>query len=83
MAHYCTGPDINNTHIGTTYINAADGVFLSLYVMEVVENFGLESKIVGITSDGGGNIRVCREEVESKYTNESVFHPHKPLFTTE
>ena len=51
--------------------------------MEVVENFGLEAKIVGITSDGGGNIWVFREELESKYTNESVFPPSKPLFTME
>ena len=41
--------------------------------MEVVENFGLEANIMGIKSDGGGNIRVCREELESKYTNDSVF----------
>ena len=49
------------------------GVSLSLSVMEVVENFGLEAKIVGITSDGGGNLWVCREALESKYTNDSVF----------
>ena len=49
-----------------------DGVSLSLSVMELVENFGLEAKIVGITSDGGGNLRVCRESLESKYTNDSV-----------
>ena len=55
---------------------ATDGVSLSLSVMEVVENFGLEAKIVGITSDGGGNLRVCREAMESKYTNDSIFtHP--------
>ena len=40
---------------------ATDGVSLYFSVMEVVVNFGLEEKIVGITSDGGGNIRVCRE----------------------
>ena len=62
---------------------ATDGVSLSLSVMEVMDNFGLESKIVGITSDGGGNIQVCREALESKYTNDSVFSPPKPLFTME
>ena len=62
---------------------ATDGVSLSLSVMEVVENFGLEAKIVGITSDGSGNLRVCREGLESKYTNDSVFPPPKPLFTME
>ena len=54
---------------------ATDGVSLSLSVMEVVENFGLEANIVGITSDGGGNLRVFREAMESKYTNDSIF-PH-------
>ena len=62
---------------------ATDGVSLSLSVMEVVENFGLEAKIVGITSDGSGNLRICREELESKYTNDSVFFhltPYPPDF---
>ena len=39
---------------------ATDGVSLSSSIMEVVENFGLEENIVVITSDGGGNITVCR-----------------------
>ena len=46
--------------------------------MEVVENFGLGEKIVGITSDGGGNIRDCREELDSKYINDSVFFHPRP-----
>ena len=55
---------------------ANDGVSLSSSVMELVDNFGLEANIVGIKSDGGGNIWVCREALESKYTNEYVFfHP--------
>ena len=54
---------------------ANDGVSVYLSVMEAVENFGLEAKILGITSDGGGNLQVCREVLESKYTNDSVF-PH-------
>ena len=41
-----------------------------------MDNYGLEEKIVEIASDGGGNIQVCREALESKYNNESVFcHP--------
>ena len=62
---------------------ATDGISLSLSVMELVENFGLEAKIVGITSDGGGNIRVCREALESKYTNDYVPPPPNPLFNME
>ena len=57
---------------------ATDGVSLSLSVMKVVENFGLEAKIVGITSDSGGNLRVCREALEAKYTNDSVFPSPSP-----
>ena len=49
------------------------GVSLSLSVMEVVENFGLEENIVGVTSDVGGNLWFFREALESKYTNDSVF----------
>ena len=52
---------------------ATDGVSLSLSVMEVVENFGLEAKILRVTSDGGVNLRVCREALKSKYTNDSFF----------
>ena len=53
-----------------------DVVSLYLSVMEVVENSGLEAKIVGITSDGGENLQVFREALESKYTNDSIFsHP--------
>ena len=68
-AHYCTGRERENTNIGMTSTTATDGVSLSLSVMEVVENFGLEEKIVGITIDGGGTLWVCREALESKYTN--------------
>ena len=46
--------------------------------MEVVNNFGLEEKIVVITSDGGGNIWFYREALESKHTNDSVFHHPSP-----
>ena len=74
-AHYCTGRERKNTHIGMTATTATDGVYLSLSDMEVVENFGLEAKIVGIMSDGGGNLQVFREALELKYTNDSVF-PH-------
>ena len=47
--------------------------------MEVVDNFGLEANIVGITSDGGGNLRVCREALESNYTNDSVLRTQAPI----
>ena len=73
-SHYCTCPERNNTNIGMSAANVTDGVSLSSYIMEVVDNFGLEANIVGITSDGGGNIWICREALESKYTNDSDFH---------
>ena len=55
-AHYCTGWERKNTHIGMPSTTATDGVSLYLSVMEMVDNFGLEEKIVGITSDGGYNL---------------------------
>ena len=67
-----------NTHIGMPYTTTTDDVSLYLSVIEVVENFGLEAKIVGIMSDRGGNLRFCREALESKYTNDSVFFYPSP-----
>ena len=55
-AHYSTGRERKKTHIGMPSTTDNDGVSLYLYVMEVVENFVLEAKIVGITIYGGGNI---------------------------
>ena len=54
--HYCIGPDRNNTHIEMTYTTCTDDVSLSLSDIAVVKYFGLEAKIVGITSDSGGNL---------------------------
>ena len=59
-SHYCTIPERKNTHIGMPSTTTTDGVSLYLYVMEVVDEFSLESNIVGITNDGGINLRVCR-----------------------
>ena len=62
---------------------ATDGVSLYLCVMDVVDIFGLESKIMGTTSNGGENLWVYTEALGLKYTNDSVFPPSNPLFTTE
>ena len=78
-AHYCTGTEEKN-HIGVSSTTATNGVSMSLSVMEVVENFGFEAKIVGLKSDGGGNFWVCRKALDSKYTNDSVFPTQAPIF---
>ena len=75
---YCTGTDRNKTRIGMPSTTATDGLSLSNSVMDVVEILGLEANIVGITSDGGGNIRLCREALESKYSNDSSFNHPSP-----
>ena len=62
---------------------ATSGLYLSFSIMEVVNNLGLESKILGVTSDAGSNLWVYREALESKYTNDSVFSPPQTLFTME
>ena len=83
MEHYCICQERKNTHTGMPSTTATDVVSLYFSVMEVVEIFGLEANIVGITSDGGENLQVCREALDSKYTNDFVFPPPKPLFTME
>ena len=44
--------------------NGTDVVFLSKSVTEVVDNFGLEERILGIKSDSGENIWVCNRAVK-------------------
>ena len=80
-AYYCTVIDRNNTHIGMPSTTATYGVSLSKSVAEVVENFGLEAKIVGITSDGGGNIWFYSEALEPKYSNDSILQHPSPSST--
>ena len=58
MAHSCTVPDRNNSHIGMVYTTNTDDVSLSKSVMEVMDNFVLEESIVWIISDDDGNIQV-------------------------
>ena len=70
-------------YIGSGGKHSNDGVYLYLSVMDVVDNSNLEAKIVGIISDDGGNVWVCREALKSKYTNDSVFPPLNPLFTMD
>ena len=76
---YCTGPDRNTTHIGILSTAGTDDVFLSNSSVEVVENFGSEAKIVGITSDNGREFRVCTDALKSKYIDDSVFITQSPL----
>ena len=54
IEHYFNGTDRNTTHIGMLSTAVTDGVSLSKSSVEVVENFGSEKNILGITSDGGG-----------------------------
>ena len=78
MAQYCTGTERKNTHTGMPSTTATDGASLYLSFTEVVGNFVFEANIVGITSDGCGNLWVFRDALESNYTNESVFHHPSP-----
>ena len=61
---YCTSPNRNNTHIAMLSTNGIDGVSMYKYVTEMGYNSVLEENIVVITSDGGGNLRFCRESLE-------------------
>ena len=56
-----------------------DGVSLSLSVMGVMEKLSLAANILRITSYCGVNIWVCREALESKYTNNSFFTTQAPI----
>ena len=75
-AHYCTGIDRKKNHIGMPSTTATDVVSMYLSVVEVVDKFSLGLKVLGITSDGGGNLRFL-----GRYWSQNT--PMTPFFTTQ
>ena len=42
--------------------------------------FSLETKLVGITSNGGTNLTRCTKSLESDFDNTGMFKLSKPMF---
>ena len=56
------------------------GDILAALVCDVINRFNLGSKLVGITSDGGTSLAICKAVLESNFNNMEVFDLEKPIF---
>ena len=76
-------------HVGEHYninmpiIRSNDGESLSVMVSNVINQFSAGSKIVGITSDSGTNLAICKAILESTFEIMGVFDLVKPMFVME
>jgi hypothetical protein len=60
--HYITGVDKANTNLGMPWSKGGtDGQSLSIAVKSCIDKFHLRSKVISYTSDGGGNLKTCKD----------------------
>ena len=60
MAHYVREHIREHTHIGIPIIASTYGECLAVLVINVINQFILGSKLVGITSEGRTNLARCK-----------------------
>ena len=62
---------------------STDGGILAVLVSNVINQFSLGLKLVGITSDGRTNLARCKAILESNFDKMGVFDLVKTMFVTE
>ena len=67
--HYICEHVIEHTHIGMPITPSTDGESLEFPVSNVINQFILGSKLVGITSDGGTKLDRCKVILDSTFDN--------------
>ena len=78
--HYTRGHVRDHAHIGMTITTSNGGDILEVLVGNVINQFNLGSKIVGVTSDDGTNLATCKAILESTFYNTGVFDLENPIF---
>ena len=66
--------------IGVSITTSTDVESLSFLVSNVINQFSLGLKLVGITSDGGTNLARCKDILESNFDNTRFFDLGEPMF---
>ena len=70
-----------HVHLGMPWsANGTDGASLAIPVGECIQIFNLQNKVVSYTSDGGSNLKTCKEALDLKVNNSAVFDPVMPIF---
>ena len=79
--HYITGAAKTHTHLGMPWAKGGtDGQSLSVAVKSCIDKFHLRSKVISYTSDGGGNLKTCKDYLNEMVSNDAIFNPSKPIF---
>ena len=63
-----------------TITTSTDGEIIAVLVSNVINQFSLESKLVGITSEVGTKLVRCKAILESIFYNTRVFDLRKTMF---
>ena len=62
---------------------STDDDIIAVPVDNVFNQFSLGSKLVGITSDGGTDLAICKVILESNFDNMGVFDLENPMLVME
>ena len=83
MASYTREHVREHDHIGMPITTSTDVDSIAVPVSNVINQFSLGSKLVGITSDGGTNLARCKAILESNFDNTVVFDLGGSMFVME
>ena len=72
-AHYTKYNVRDHSHIDMPITTSLDGESLSVTFSNVINQFSLGLKLVGITSDGGTNLERFKAILENTFDNTGVF----------
>ena len=79
--HFIIGAIKSHAHLGMPWSKGGtDGQSLSIAVKSCVDKFGLQNKVLCYTSDGGGNLKTCKDNLDKVVTNGAIFNPSLPIF---
>ena len=81
MEYYTCEYFREHDHIGIPITTSSYCKSLAVPVSNVINQFSLGSKLVGITSDCGTNLERCKAISESNFDNIGVFELGEPMFS--
>ena len=73
----------DHSHIGMPIATSTDGEILAVLFGNVINQFNLGSKLLGITSDGRTNLVTCKTILESNFDNMGLFDLENPMFVMD
>ena len=82
-AHYTRDHVREHAHISMPIKTSTYGESLAATVGNLINQFNLGSKLVGVTSYGRTNLAACKAILESNFDNMGVFDFEKPMFVME